>query len=102
MTLREMIEVLEAAERKEPLQALDTFYPSSGWFDIDPPLGPPVWNFARYAIRIKPREPRVRYAVGYPDGSMTNRVWESRELAEHHVSASINPGASVVEFKEVM
>lgn len=99
MTLRQIIEVLEAAERGEPIQACDTFNLGSGWFDVDPPLGPPLWNFSRYALRVKPREPRVRYFLER-DGELPDYVYETRQRAEE--VASVRTGCRVVEFREVL
>lgn len=100
MTIDQMIAVLEAAKRGEPLQALDSFNPNRGWFDIEPPLGPPLRNFEQYALRAKPREPRVRYLLEFSDGETYDRVYQTRERAEE--VASVRAGTSVIEFREVL
>lgn len=104
MTLREIIEVLQAAERGEAIQALDAFNPSSGWFDVDPPLGPPLWNFSRYALRIKPREPQTIYLVRVYGTLCNDECYTEREAAARAISDSDarSGAAQVVEFREVL
>ena len=53
MSVREMIEVLEAYERGEEIQAdYDYRTEKFGWFTVDNPK----WDFIANSYRIKPKE----------------------------------------------
>ena len=94
MTIDQMIAVLEAAKRGEPIQSQP--HGSSRWEDV----AMPIWAFNSRNYRVKPHEPRVRYLLEFADGSLHDLAFQTPEHADGFSENRL--GRRVVEFREVL
>jgi hypothetical protein len=96
-TTAEMIEVMQAFERGEEIQAREIFSESEDWLAV---INQPSykWNLERYDYRIKPREPRVIWVNEYEHGE--HAVHDSRESAEERACNAQRVAVKYVEAIE--
>ena len=88
-TTKEMIEVMQAFEDGEDIQA--DCYDSAGWHDIVRS----VWNWSDCDYRIKPK-PREVWINEYEDGCKA--VYDRESFARNYRK----PGGETIKFREVM
>jgi len=98
-TTAEMIEVMEAFERGEEIQAREIFSESEDWLAV---INQPSykWNLERYDYRIKPREPRVIWVNEYEKGIAGAAHMTMEDAVKHAGERVVRTAVKYVEAIE--
>lgn len=96
-TVKEMIEVMEAADRGEQIEMRQHLFPTGKWETT----GIPIWNWATldYRVKRKPREAWINN-FGYHDTFDDIEMHRSKDIALKHACPDCTEIA--VHFIEVI